>query len=295
MMYHWRNYLTPRTLNEALDYLNSDHDHPRIIAGCTDLIVSLEKQDAFISTVMDIGRIPELSGICIEDNRVKIGANVTLTEIQKNQQIQKQAPHFIKAVRSIGSVQIRNIATLAGNIGNASPAADGVLPLLTLNGVVTLKKKHGVREMSLDSFLIAPGRTAIEPDELIAAITFSIPEGDFFGSFQKLGLRKAMNIAVANVAVLIKMVDGKVTDTRISLGAVGPTAIRAFGAEKELNGSNLTDQVIARIGELGAQNSSPIDDIRASAGYRRKMIRALVIRCLQDIREQIETGVIYPE
>lgn len=287
MKYRWQTYLIPQTLKEALDQLDANCENARIIAGGTDLIVALEKQDAFVPTVIDISGIPELSRIVVEENQIKIGAGVTLSEIEKSPVIQKHAPFLVTAIRTIGSVQIRNLATLVGNIGNASPAADGVLSLLTLNSRVSLVNKTGEREIPLSSFLIGPGRTALNPGEIIQQVSFPLPVDGVLGSFQKLGLRKAMHIAVTNVSVVAQVVDEIVVDARIALGAVGPTAVRVAPAERAMVGQPINPTVIDEVCELCVQNSSPIDDIRASFAYRKKMVRALSKRCLNDIHDQI--------
>lgn len=287
MKYYWRTYLVPQTLEEALDHLNTAGERARIIAGGTDLMIELEKQNAFIPTVIDITRIPEFLKISILDGQLKIGSCVTLAEIQNSTVVQKYAPFLITAIQTIGSVQIRNLATLAGNIGNASPAADGIVSLLTLNSSVTLTGKKGEREIPLSSFLIGPRRTSIKPGEIIQSVNFPLPVDSVFGSYQKLGLRKAMNIAVANVSVVLQVVNGTVVDARIALGAVAPTAIRAHEAEMVIIGKTINRTVIGEVSILCAQSSFPIDDIRASATYRIKMVRALAARCLNDIHNQV--------
>ena len=142
MKYRWEKYLLPVSLEEALEMLEAYSGQVKIIAGGTDLVVSLEKKDSFIPVIVDISRIPDLKGISIWDNAISIGAGVTLAEIEKSETIRKYAPFLVKAVHQIGSPQIRNIATLAGNVANASPAADGVLPLLALDSTVTLTQRE---------------------------------------------------------------------------------------------------------------------------------------------------------
>ena len=205
MKYRWEKYLLPVSLKEALEMLAAYRGQVKTIAGGTDLIVSLEKKDSFIAVIVDISRISELKGISVEKSAINIGAGVTLSAIEKSETIRKHAPFLAKAVHQIGSPQIRNIATLAGNVANASPAADGVLPLLALDSSVTLRSEsRGERKMPLSMFLIGPGETSCDPDEIITGLQFTVPHNNLVGSFEKVGLRKAMNIAVANVSIVAR-------------------------------------------------------------------------------------------
>ena len=290
MKYRWEKYFLPVSLKEALELIDVHRDHVKVIAGGTDLIVSLEKKDSFIAVIVDISRISELKGISVEKNAINIGAGVTLSAIEKSETIRRHASFLAKAVHQIGSPQIRNIATLAGNVANASPAADGVLPLLALDSTVTLcSVSRGERRVPLSAFLIGPGKTSCDADEVITDLQFTVPTKNLMGSFEKVGLRKAMNISVANVSIVAELVDDKIKNSRIALGAVGPTAMRVLEAEQTLNGHSIAGEKIAdTVSDLCVQRCTPIDDLRASAAYRKKIVRALVKRCLNNLSSQLQ-------
>ncbi len=290
MKYRWEKYFLPVSLKEALELIDVHRDHVKVIAGGTDLIVSLEKKDSFIAVIVDISRISELKGISVEKNAINIGAGVTLSAIEKSETIRKHAPFLAKAVHQIGSPQIRNIATLVGNVANASPAADGVLPLLALDSTVTLlSESRGERKMPLSMFLIGPGKTSCNPEELITGVQFPVPDVRARGSFEKVGLRKAMNISIANVSIIAEVVDGKAKNSRIALGAVGPTAMRVLEAERALNDQSINEEEITdTVSDLCMQGCMPIDDLRGSAAYRKKIVRALVKRCLKNLSSPVQ-------
>lgn len=287
MRYRWETYLQPLSIQEALDQLDENLGNSGVIAGGTDLIVKLEKSDGYIPVIVDISRIPDLKEISINEHSIKIGAGVTLSEIEQSNTLKTHAPYLVAAARVIGSRQIRNMATLVGNVANASPAADGVLPLLALDSQVLLRARNGERQLPLETFLVGPGKTRCNLGEIIISVQFPLPGKTTYGSFQKLGLRKAMNIAVANVCVVAEMAGSEVLKARVALGAVGPTALRAVEAEATLAGKLLDDALIAEIGELCTECITPIDDLRSSSRYRKKVIQALVARCLTDVRHQI--------
>lgn len=290
MKYRWERYLLPISLEEALGMLEAYRGQVKVIAGGTDLVVSLEKKDSFIPVIVDISRVRDLKGISVRDNAISIGAGVTLAEIEKSETLKVYSPFLVKTVHQIGSPQIRNIATLAGNVANASPAADGVLPLLALDSSVTLRSvSGGERKVPLSAFLIGPGKTSCDAAEVITELQFTVPGKNLAGSFEKVGLRKAMNISVANVSIVAELVDDKIKNSRIALGAVGPTAMRVPEAEQAMNGHAMAEEEIAdTVSDLCMQRCTPIDDLRASAAYRKKIVRALVRRCLNNISSQFK-------
>jgi len=288
MRYRWNTYLQPGTVEEVLKLLDKYGSDARLIAGGTDLIVGLEKEECVIPVLIDVCRIKGLDLIKLDDGRLSIGAGATLDGIEKSELVRDKAPLLVEAVHMIGSPQIRNTATLAGNVGNASPAADGTLALLALDGSVRVAGRSGERDVTLSDFMLGPGRTQCGPGEMITSISLPVDEVKTNSHFQKIGLRKAMNIAVANVAIALSIEEGKVRRSRIALGAVGPTAIRALAAEEALKGKRLDDGVINEVSELCMEQSSPIDDIRASAEYRKKLIRALSKRCMENVLCQVK-------
>ena len=285
-MFRWRAYERPSSVDDTLILLHDYQGEAALMAGGTDLLIDLERKDAVVPAVLDLTTIPELQQITEEDKYWEIGATVTLTQLLQHQELTRLAPHLMQAILVIGSVQIRNSATLVGNVTNASPAADAVLPLLTLDTEVVIASAHGVRVMPLDSFFHGPQTTACGVEELVIALRIPKPSLDWTGAFEKLGLRQAMAIAVVNVAGNVAWVNGEVESARLALGSVGPTPLLAEQASQCLLGTRLEDKVIEKAGSLAQETARPIDDIRGSATYRSKMVRVLTIRCLQRIRAQ---------
>jgi len=285
-MFHWQAYESPSTVNDALTLLHDYQGGAALMAGGTDLLIDLNRKDAVVPAVIDLMTIPELQQITDEDEYWEIGATVTLSQLLRHQELTRLAPHLMQALLVIGSVQIRNSATLVGNVTNASPAADGVLPLLTLNAAVIIASAHGERVIPMDSFFHGPRATACGIEEMVIALRIPKPSLYWVGAFEKLGLRQAMAIAVVNVAGNVAWVNGKVESARLALGSVGPTPLLAEQASQCLLGTGLEDKVIKKAGSLAQETARPIDDIRGSASYRSKMVRVLTVRCLQRIRAQ---------
>jgi xanthine dehydrogenase iron-sulfur cluster and FAD-binding subunit A len=185
----------------------------------------------------------------------------------------------------VGAPQIRNRATVAGNLVTASPANDTITPLIALNASVRLASLRGERIVRLQDFYTGVRRTILEPDEMLVEITFPLLGSGKVGTFLKLGLRRAQAISVVNTAVVLEIKDERIESAVITLGAVAPTIIHATTAESHLAGQRLNPETIARAGELAAQDARPIDDIRGSAAYRRAMVRTLVMRALRQIQD----------
>lgn len=292
-MRYWDKYLLPGSVEEALDALAHFEGQAPLLAGGTDLLIDFMLSDVKVPAVIDVMRIPGLDRVEIEDDEIVIGACATLTHVARSPIILRSFPHLVEAIKTIGSVQIRNAATVIGNVANASPAADCVPPLLTSDCRVVISGREGEREIDLKAFLHGPRQTACSGDEVILALRIPLPETGRVSKFEKLGLRRAMAIAVVNVAVSITMQDGKGERARIALGSVAPTAVRALQAEQRLVGSELDDRALYEASELAVEATSAIDDFRASAAYRRKMVRALTLRSLRRVRDQLGGAEIH--
>jgi carbon-monoxide dehydrogenase medium subunit len=280
----WRDYLEPASLDDALALLATHAPDARLIAGATDLIVEFDRGARPPCTLIDISRLPDLDAITVdEDDRLHIGPLVTHSAVVASDDCHDCARALVQACREVGAPQIRNRGTLAGNVVTASPANDTITPLMALDAVVTLRSKSGTRSVPLAEFYTGVRRTVLQPGEMLVDISFAALDESAFSAYRKLGLRRAQAISIANCAVVLRLDDdGVVTDARIALGAVAPTIVRASAAEGWLIGRTPDDETIARAAELAAAAAAPIDDVRASAAYRREMVPVLVRRTILD-------------
>ena len=273
--------LTPKTLPEALGLLAADGSRIVAVSGGTNLIADMRSGRHRPETLMDISRLGELRGIRREDGHLVMGANTSLAEMLTDPLIARYAPVLRQAAAVFANPLIRNRATVGGNLVDASPAADCAPPLLALNSEVELISQNGRRFLPLSAFLVGVRKTLLQPDELLASVRWPIPPAHSFGAFVKLGLRKADAIAVVSVAVMVERAeDGRCRQARIALGAVAPRPIRAPAAEERLRGEMLSPANIQDAARLAAEAASPIDDIRGSAAYRRRMVAVFVRRLL---------------
>jgi xanthine dehydrogenase iron-sulfur cluster and FAD-binding subunit A len=285
----WHTYHSPRSIDEALPLLAEHAGRARIIAGGTDLILELERKvRPDVDTLIDITRIPGLDQIEVQDGWVRMGPLVTHNHCAGSKPLQRSAFALSKACWQVGAPQIRNRGTVAGNLITASPANDSITPLMAFGAQVRLASTTGQRVVPLTDFFTGVRKTVMRDDELMLEISFPLPPEGAHSGFYKLGLRKAQAVSLVNVAILVEL-EGKVVQrAAVTLGAVAPTVIHASEAEAFLVGKSLSEEIIERAGELAAEASRPIDDIRATAGYRKAMTRVVTLRTLRAIREGSE-------
>ena len=283
----WTDYITPASLEATLQILSEKREKARIVAGATDLMLELERGvRKGIETVIDITRLASQDRITLdEDDTIHIGPLVTHNAVVASKMLCERAFPLVSAAWQVGAPQIRNRATVAGNLVTASPANDTIPPLMALGARLTLASKNSKRQVPIQEFYTGVRRTVMQPDEMLVDITFPALKTGQHGIFLKLGLRRAQAISLVNTAIILDVALCQVTTAVITLGAVAPTIIHALEAESYLIGKELTDKVIAHTAELAAGASRPIDDIRGSAAYRHAMVRVLVMRGLQTLRD----------
>ena len=286
----WENYHAPGDVPGALELLARDGDACRIIVGGTDLILELDRGVRDARSLVDVSFIPNLDEITLNENVLRLGARVTHSQVIAAPTIVQHAFPLARACRLVGAPQIRNRGTVAGNLVTASPANDTITPLWAMDATVTLASKAGgERTLRFDEFFLGVRRTALHPDEMLLHINVPLLGPSERGTFLKLGLRHAQAISIVNAAVVVDFAPDKtVRRARIALGAVAPTILRATEAETYLAGRVLTDATILHAAELAAAAARPISDIRASADYRRDMVRVLVARALRQLCDGAE-------
>lgn len=265
--------LAPATLREALE-MRAAHPEAVPVAGATDLMVEVNARRLRPDALLDLSRVDELRMWGRDDGRVFVGSGVTFARIER--ELTEFAP-LVEAARSVASPQIRNRATIGGNLATASPAGDSIPVLAAYDADVVVAAADGEpRRVPLAAFLVGPKRTSLAADELIVGVEWRRVDGP--GFFAKVGRRSAMVIAIASVCLQVDE-EGHV---RLALGSVAPTVMRAPSAETFANGHDWSDpQVLAGFGRIAASEARPIDDLRGTAEYRRQVVEVLARRALR--------------
>ncbi len=273
------SYARPTELDEALAVLAAGR--ALVLAGGTDVYPARVGRP-LDENVLDITAIGSLGGIARRGDAVRIGALATWSDLVAAD-LPASFDGLKQAAREIGGRQIQNAGTIAGNLCNASPAADGVPPLLALDASVEVANGRGRKAVPLSSFIIGPRQTALEPGELVTAILVPKPEHDAASHFLKLGARKYLVISIAMVAALIEKRNGRVKSARVAVGACSPVAKRLPEMEKDLTGIEAKKLSTFKIESRHLASLSPIDDVRGSAAYRLEAARILVQRMLEKL------------
>lgn len=282
------DYIAPKTLDEALEVLSEKQPDIAVIAGGTDLIPRIRRRDTRPEVVLDLRLLP-LKEIRTDGISVQIGACVTHSQVIDSGLLAEQLPALVDACTQMAGPPVRNRGTLGGNLITASPAADSAPPLLVYDAEVVLLSTAGERVVPLHEFFTGPGANAKRQEELMTEIRVPIPNKPTAAAFIKLGKRRAMAISVVSVAARVSLDDGgAVQDARLAFGSVAPTPLRSPEAEGALEGKVLSKEGIAEAALLAREAASPIDDLRASAWYRSKMVGVLTRRALEAVWEELE-------
>lgn len=290
-----RTALVATTVDDVVDVL-AEEPAPLLIAGGTDAMVEINeghRRLADDTVVVALNRVTELRSWSLDPDRgpagtLRLGAAVTYGEIERSP-LAEFSPALAQAARTVGSPQIRSAATVGGNLATCSPAGDGLPPLVAHDAVVEIAGPHGRRRVPIGEFIVGVKRTALEPGELIVAV--EIPLLDGWQGYSKVGIRDAMVISIASVCVAF---DGHGRSVRVALGSVAPTIVRATAAEQlladavdwEQPTSRLPDELLAATADAAAAASSPIDDHRSTAAYRRHCVGVLTRRLVERATEE---------
>ncbi len=290
-------YLAPRSLDEAARALA--RPEATALAGGTDVLPRWSKgSDQGATTVVDLKHVEDLHGITRPNGEIRVGACTMLSEIASNPIVHEAAHVLAEAAGRVACPQIRNRATIGGNLCNASPAADTAVPLILLDATLELASSDAsgmnVRTVTITDFFQGPGSTVLDRGEILTCIRFqplpdvaasrgsrSIDSPFVFAAWDKLGTRPAMEIAVASVGVAMRFEQGTIVHARVGYGSVAPTPMRGCGAERQLMGRALSPEVIEECAAAARQEIAPITDARASCEYRRQVVGVMLRRMLQ--------------
>ena len=275
-------FYQPATLAEASRLLRENGPGGRFLAGGTDLVIAMKEKGLLPKYIVDLKRVPGLSGIREDnDGTITIGALTTMYAVETSPVITKKYPFLAQSAAEVGSIQIRNRATIGGNMANATPSADVAPSLIALNGTAKIVSSSGERTVPMEEFFRGPGQNAINADEILTEITIPKTGPHLVGEYIKFSPRDMMDLAYVGVAVAYNLAnDKKCSLVRIVLGAVAPTPIRAKNSEALLEGKVLTEELATQVGDEAARESKPISDVRSSADYRRAMVAVMTKRAI---------------
>lgn len=283
----------PSTVEGVLQLLDTHGERARIVAGATDLLLEMQRKVRQVDVLIDLSAIPDLDGVALSNGAVVLGPSTTHREVVASDLIREVGLPLGQASLEVGSAQLRNRSTVAGNLITASPANDTISALLVLDATVDLVSVDGTRTVALSDFYTGIRRTVMRPNEMMIRIAFPAMASADVGIFAKVGLRSAQAISVVHAAIVVSLNDGLVMSARIALGSVAPTVVLASAAS-DLIGNALTDDVISRCAQAATDEVDPITDGRATAEYRTEMVRVLIARMLRSISRD-EVAATWPD
>ncbi|MFC1909413.1 FAD binding domain-containing protein [Chloroflexota bacterium] len=284
-------YFAPETMKEACSLLAKYKQQARVIAGGTDLLVKMKRKETLPRYIINISGVRDQDYITYDKKTgLRIGSATSIRSIELSPVIKEKFGLLAEASGMLGSKQVRNRATLAGNLCNAAPSAETAPPLMVLGATLKIMGDDGERTIPVEDFWTGPGQTVLKPDELLAEIQIPEPAPRSGGVYMAHGVRKAMEIAIVGVAVIVTLDSDVIKDVKIGLGAVAPTPIRARKAEEAIRGKKIDDDLLQKAGKNAAEECSCIDDIRSSAENRMNMVRVLVARAIKEAVARANKG-----
>ncbi|QTA87123.1 FAD binding domain-containing protein [Desulfonema magnum] len=280
------DYYAPTTVADAISLLQSKPD-AHVMAGGTDLLIKMRHAGLKLKTIISLKSISGLNTIAFDETKgLTIGATALLADVAIHPDILKYYPTVAQAARGTANVQVRNMGTVIGNLCNASPAADNAPTLLAMGAEVHIQGPSGKRTVPLDQFFKGPGMTALEPAEIVTAVHVPRLTPHSGTAYISLSARGQLDCSAVGVATMVTLKEKVCEDTRIFVGACGPTPIRVPKAETIVRGKELTDDLIDQAGVQASAEATPITDVRASADYREKMVAVLTRRVLSQARKR---------
>lgn len=281
-MFNFKSYTKAGSVQEAIQLL-AQNPEAHLIAGGTDMLVKLHKGKAQFDHLVDIHDIAELNYITQNDaGDIIIGPLACFTDVAESELIRKHIPVLSQAVLTIGGPQVRNMATIGGNLCNGVPSADSATPLIALNAAVTIEGRDGSRQMPLESFFLGPSQVALEQHEILTAITIAHDNyADYFGHFHKYAMREAMDISTIGCSAVCKIKDGTLQDLRLAFGVAAPVPIRCKGTEDKVRDRKITPKLLTDIAKSVSADVRPRTSWRAAKDFRLQIITTLAHRVVE--------------
>lgn len=278
-------YLKPKTLLEAINLKSELGDTAMFLAGGTDVLLKMKRRAIDPSHIISLNTLEELTKTTVDTYEISIGALTTLRMLEKDSVFSEYLPVLAETAKKMASPQIRALATLGGNLCNASPAADMAPPLIALGAKIELTGQAATRSMMLEDFFTGPGMASLKSDEVMTRIVVPRLPATGRAVYLKESIRRAHDVAMVGVGVMVDYRQDKniINNAKIVLGAVAPTPIRAVIGEEALKNKPMYNQLFEEVAVLAAEASRPIDDLRTSAAYRKKLVQALVKRALKQL------------
>lgn len=281
-MFNFKSYQKAGSIQEAIRLLQ-ENPQARLIAGGTDVLIKLHKGKGQFHHLVDIHDMAELNFITLTENQdLVIGPGTCFTSVGESPLIRKHIPVLSEAVRTIGGPQVRNMATIGGNLCNGVPSADSASPLMALNTVLTIEGADGPRQMPIDGFFLGPGRVALEQQEILTAITVTRDNyAGYYGRFYKYAMRGAMDIATIGCAAVCRVEDGILKDLRLAYGTAAPVPIRCKQTEKKVRGHRVSQELLDDVVEAVMDDVNPRRSWRAAKEFRLQIIATLAHRVVK--------------
>lgn len=276
-------YISPITKEEVLKILKQEKSKACIVAGCSNILPYIRDKIISEKLLLDISGIEELNYIKKSEGKLCIGAATTISDLINSKIIREECNILYQAAEQFADPTIRNSATIGGNLADASPAADVAPPLLVLDAVLEVESMEGKKEISLKDFFIGPRKTVLHDDEMISSIKIKDDTINKNGCFIKLGLRQAMAISLATIALILEVEKDKVADVRIAMGSIAPIPLRLIKVEEFLKNKKINNELIEEAVKKVREEIKPIGDVRASAEYRRYVSGILFKRAFEKL------------
>lgn len=278
-MFNFKSYTRAGSIQEAIQHLEQNPE-AHLIAGGTDMLVKLHRGKAQFDHLVDIHDIAELNFITQnDDGDIVIGPLTCFAHVAESELIRKHIPVLAEAILTIGGPQVRNMATIGGNLCNGVPSADSATPLVALNAVVTIEGGNGARQMPLESFFLGPSRVALEQHEILTAITVTHDNyADYYGHFHKYAMRDAMDISTIGCSAVCKIENGTLQDLRLAFGVAAPVPMRCKGTESKVRGRKISPGLLDDIARAVTADVHPRTSWRAAKDFRLQIITTLARR-----------------